>query len=178
MINPQNEPGISSFTTTLPVTVLCRPQGMPGADWQEFDRGPGVIQLPPGMEGSLRTRNIDDEQLACLVSEIAGCEAVTELNLSENRSVSNDGLAYLKKLPQLTSLNLSSCGLSNEGLSFLAGLTLLERLDLSYCNRITDVGLKFLWVLRNLVYLNLQGCVKASNGGISKLRRGGLTIHK
>jgi hypothetical protein len=33
-------------------------------------------------------------------------------------------------------------------------------------------------VLKNLTYLNLQGCVKVTNGGVSKLRRAGLDIHK
>jgi hypothetical protein len=40
------------------------------------------------------------------------------------------------------------------------------------------VGLKTIQGLRKLVYLDLQGCVKISNGGVSKLRRRTLTIHK
>ena len=178
MNTPQDKPAVSHFTTSLPVVVLHRPAGTPGADWQELDRGPGLIQLPPGVECSLRARNLDDDLLEQLVFEISGCAAITELNLAENRNVTNDGLVYLKHLPQLTSLNLSSCSLTNEGMSHLIALTRLERLDLSYCNRITDIGLKLLRSLRNLAYLNLQGCVKVTNGSISKLRRSTLTIHR
>ena len=166
------------FTTTLPVVVLCRPVQPPGADWYEFDHGPGRIQLPPGVETSLRARNMDDEQLAQLVGEIAACPAITGLNLAENRNVTNEGIACLEQLTWLTELNLSSCAVTNEGLSHLKGLLRLSRLDLSYCNRITDVGIKPLKVLRNLTYLDLKGCVKVTNGGTSKLRRAGLTIIK
>jgi len=37
---------------------------------------------------------------------------------------------------------------------------------------------KKLRALANLTSLDLQGCVKVSNGGLSKLRRPGLSIHK
>ena len=167
----------NGFTTTLPVTVLCRPRKPVGVDWREVDQGPGAIQLPAGEEASLRVRNLDDALLRLLVREIEGCLAITGLNLAENRAVTDDGLAYLVHLPQLTYLNLSSCGLTNHGISLLLPLTSLQYLDLSYCNRITDLGVKQLRALRNLAYLRLQGCVKVSNGSISKLRRKGLTIH-
>ena len=166
-----------TFTTTLPVWVLSRPRSAVGADWREIDEGPGVIHLPPGEEASLRTRNMYDGELAQLVSEIKGCTAITGLDLSENRNLTNEGLAYLARLPQLTYLNLSSCALTNQGFIYLLALPMLQYLDLSYCNRITDVGVKQLKALRNLSYLGLQGCVKVSNGSISKLRRSGLTIH-
>ena len=160
MDNPANTPKVMEFTTRLPVVVLCRP-----------------VQ-PPGVETSLRARNMDDEMLAQLVGEIVACPAITGLNLAENRNVTNDGIAYLEQLHWLTELNLSSCAVTNEGLSHLVGLSRLSRLDLSYCNRITDVGIKPLKVLRNLTYLDLKGCVKVTNGGTSKLRRPGLTIIK
>jgi hypothetical protein len=166
------------FITTLPVVVLCRPAQPPGADWYEFDHGPGRIQLPPGVETTLRARNLDDEALAQLVGEIVACPAISGLNLAENRNVTNEGIASLSQLHWLTELNLSSCAVTNEGLTHLKGLSRLSRLDLSYCNRITDMGIKTLRGLRNLTYLSLQGCVKVTNGGVSKLRRAGLTIYK
>jgi Leucine-rich repeat (LRR) protein len=156
--------------------VLCRPHSTINADWREVDEGPGVIHLPPGEEASLRAKNMYDDELATLVSEIKGCTAIIGLNLSENRNLTNEGLAYLARLPQLTYLNLSSCALTNHGFVHLLALPLLQYLELSYCNRITDVGVRQLKTLRNLSYLGLQGCVKVSNGSISKLRRSGLTI--
>ena len=80
-------------------------------------------------------------------------------------------------LPQLTTLNLSSCSLTSHGFIHLLALPRLVHLDLRYCNRITDAGVRQLKALRSLAYLDLQGCVKVSNGSISKLRRKGLTIH-
>ena len=165
------------FTTTLPVWVLCRPR-QPGApDWRELDHGPGAIQLPPGEEARLRINKLDDDLLEQMVREIKGCPAITGLNLAENRNVTNEGLAYLVHLPQLTYLNLSSCSVTNSGLRHLLGMHNLRYLDLSYCNRLTDDGIKELKALRSLKYLDLQGCVKVSNASLSKLRRDGLTIH-
>jgi hypothetical protein len=165
------------FTTTLPVLVLCRPVQPIGLDWRELDQGPGVIRLPAGEEARLRIKNLDDDLLQQLVGEIKGCPAITGLNLAENRKVTNEGLAHLVHLPQLTYLNLSSCSLTNSGVRHLLALHALQYLDLSYCNRLTDEGVKELKALRNLVYLDLQGCVKVNNSSLSKLRREGLTIH-
>ena len=168
---------LNGFTTTLPVWVLCRPLQPAGVDWREFDQGPGIIRLPEGEEASLHIKNLDDDLLQQLVSEIKGCAAITGLNLAENRNVTNEGLAHLVHLPQLTYLNLSSCSLTNSGVRHLLGLRALQYLDLSYCNRLTDEGVKELRALRSLKYLDLQGCVKVSNNSLSKLRRDGLTIH-
>ncbi len=172
--SPEKE---NSFSTTLPLLVLQRPLNPPNTDWQEVDRGPGIFKIPAGYEACVRVRTFNDDTLQQLVKEIIGCLTITALNLSENRNISDAGLAYLAGFHQLTDLNLSSCTISDHGLEYLLPLTGLTRLNLSYCNRITDAGLKRLNSLRHLVYLDLQGCVKISNGGISKLRRQGLMIH-
>ncbi len=174
----ENNP--NGFTTTLPVRVFCRPRQpgkLAGVDWRELDPGPGVIRIPAGEEARLRVKNYEDDLLRQLVSEIKGCAAITGLNLSENRNVTNAGLASLVQLPQLTYLSLSACSLTNQGMTHLLALPALQYLDLSYCNRITDEGVKQLRALRSLTYLDLQGCVKVNNSSLSKLRRDGLTIH-
>ncbi len=166
------------FSSTLPVIVYTRLVGDPGADWRELDRGPGFFTVPVGEEGSVRIHNIDDPALAVLVGELEGCRSIAELNLAENRKITDGGMALLAALPQLTSLNLSSCSLTDTGLASLAKLTGLARLNLSYCNRITDLGVKKLRDLPGLSYLDLQGCVKVTNGGLSKIRKKNLVIHK
>jgi Leucine-rich repeat (LRR) protein len=174
----ENNP--NGFMTTLPVWVFCRPrQPASGArvDWRELDQGPGIIRLPAGEEASLRIKNLDDDLLRRLVSEIQGCAAITGLNLSENRGITNQGLAYLVHLPQLTYLSLSACSLTNRGVTHLLALSSLQYLDLSYCNRLTNDGVKQLKALRSLTYLDLQGCVKVNNSSLSKMRRDGLSIH-
>jgi hypothetical protein len=103
---------------------------------------------------------------------------ITSLDLAENRKVTNDGLESLKMLPQLTYLNLSSCDITNSGLQYLLDLQQIKVLNLSYCHRLTDIGLKTLKGLPHLVFLDLQGVLKVTNGGLSKIRRSGLIIHR
>ncbi len=168
----------TSFSTTLPVWVLTRSTSDPVGDWQEFDRGPGYFNLPPGTEACVRIRNINDATLETLVQEISGCTAITYLHLAENRNITDAGLVCLKALPQLTRLDLGSCSLTDSGLAHLKGFTNLTILGLSYCNRITDAGLKHLKGLSRLQKLDLQGCVKVTHGGVARLNRRGLEIHE
>lgn len=177
-MNPTLSAEEHSFSSTLPILVLYRPQGDPAAQWQELDRGPGYFHIPAGDEVSIRIQNINDAILATLMKELQECPVIAELNLSENRNITDSGLDALKALPWLTSINLSSCSLTNTGLAKLAALPRLTRLNLSYCNRITDLGLKSLTHLNRLTYLDLQGCVKITNGGLSRLHLKGLTIHR
>lgn len=165
------------FTTKLSVLVLTRPQGVTAGDWQELDLGEGMHRLPPGQDVYVRVHNYDDRDLKTLVDELAGVSALTHLNLSENRNITDKGMEFLGKLPRLRGLNLSSCSISNQGLDALRALNRLETLDISYCNRITDLGLKALKSLSRLTFLDVQGCVKLTTGGLSKLRRSTLTIH-
>ena len=166
------------FSSALPISVNVRPADPPGADWQPFDEGPGIFHIPPGHQAQVRIKNIDNHTLSELVTDLQTCPAVTELDLSENRSIDDSGLVKLKPLKQLTSLNLSSCGLSDAGLESLKELDRLQRLNLSYCNRLTDRGLKTLDQMRNLQYLDLQGCVKITRAGVAHLNRPGLEIYK
>jgi hypothetical protein len=167
-----------SFSTKLEVLIFTRPVSNPPADWQEFDRGPGIFHLPDGQQTGVRLRNVGDVELEEFVEEAGDLQSLVMLNLSENRAITDESLPLLKKLPHLAILNLSSCGITSTGLDNLAGLTHLTDLDLSYCNRINDLGLKKLKVLVNLKSLNLQGCVKVSNAGSAHLRRPGLVIKK
>jgi hypothetical protein len=163
---------------SLPVTLFTRLPNAPAADWVEVDTGPGTIRLPEGQEYGFRIHTIGDEELAALVKELAGLQPITYANLSENRKITDDGVELLKTFPRLTYINLSSCGLSNEGLAHLPAFTHLTTLDLSYCNRLTGPALKHLRTLPNLQYLNLQGCIKITNGDVARFKKRGLTINK
>lgn len=159
--------------------ILQRPAGsLPGSDWQELDAGPGILHLPAGGEYAVRARNLDDETLEQLIAEMTGIREIVSLNLAECRNVTNDGIRFLKALPHLIELNLSSCSLTDTGLAELKFLNHLLHLNLSYCNRITNLGLLKLRDLRRLEYLDLQGCVKINRGGLVKVQRRGLVIHK
>lgn len=169
---------MSTFTTTFPAIVYARPRANPPAEWREIDLGPGIIHLPDGEEMGIRLRNIGDGELEQFVNEVQGLASLTMLNLSENRSISDEGMRSLPALSNLVILNLSSCGITNRGLEPLKELARLENLDLSYCNRLNDVGIKSLGGFLNLKRLNLRGCVKVTHAGAARLRRAGLLIEE
>lgn len=173
---PLSEP--CRLETELPVILLIRPTESSDPEWTDFDLGPGIFTIPTGHEVSVRIKNIDNKILAALVKEIQGCPAVTELNLTENRNITDDGIKKITPLKQLTSLNLSSCDITDAGLEFLPQLTHLRRLNLSFCNRISDLGVKKIQTfIQKLDYLDLQGCVRLTNAGINKIEHRNLTIH-
>lgn len=165
----------SRFSTILDVTLLTRAAG---ADWAEFDRGPGVFDLPDNQPGMVRAKMMDDNSLRQLVEEIRACPAITALNLSENRRITDKGIQILSALTQLTWLNIGATDITNEGTPFLSSLTRLEYLNLAFCNRLGDRGVRPLKALTRLTYLDLQGCVKVTRSGVVYLERRGLTIHK
>jgi hypothetical protein len=168
----------NSFSSTLPVMVYHRTQDSTVADWRELDFGPGVFHIPAEDLVMVRIKNIDDFVMKSLIAEITDCPAITFLNLSENRKITNKSMELISTLTNLTGLNLSSCSITDVGLVHLLPLTRLEHLDLSYCNRLSDSAFKELRNLRSLTYLDLQGCTKITTGGIARFNRRGLVIHR
>jgi hypothetical protein len=166
------------FSTTLPIVIFYRPTDHSTEEWKEFDRGPGFFNLPEGQEVMIKVKQINDDDLCQLCQDLAGCSKITALDLAENRKVTDDGLECLKKLPQLVYLNLSSCDITNIGLEYLLTMQQLRILNLSYCHRLTDLGLRTLKGLPHLAYLDLQGVLKITKAGMSKIRKDGLTIRR
>ena len=166
------------FSSTLPIVIFCRPPDQSAEEWKEFDRGPGYFDLPEGQEVMIKVKQIDDAGLCQLCQDLAACSMITSLDLAENRKVTDDGLECLKTLSQLVYLNLSSCDITNSGLLYLLKLQRLRMLNLSYCHRLTDIGLRTLKGLPRLVFLDLQGVLKITKAGMSKIRKAGLTIRR
>jgi hypothetical protein len=167
-----------NFYCTYPVIFFSRPIKTPPLDWTEIETGPGSIALPENQEYGFRIHNIDDLGLKHLVAEIAEVSPITYINLSENRKITEAGLAYLSGFTDLVYLNLSSCGLKNDGMAHLQDFPHLVTLDLSYCNRLTGPALKYLRHLPKLAELNLQGCIKLTNGDVARFKKRGLVIKK
>ncbi|NMC53096.1 MAG: hypothetical protein GYA48_05625 [Chloroflexi bacterium] len=167
------------FSSRFPIQVFTRQLGLSGPEtWREFDLGPGYFSIPEEHEVMVRARNIDDAQLLELITELEECPAITHLNLSENRKVTDASLPALARLKRLTWLNLSSCMITNRGLPSLTGLSRVTHLNLSYCNKLSDTGLKDLRALRGLRYLDLQGCPKVTRSGLARIERHNLEIYK
>ena len=164
--------------TSLPVIIFSRARATPPPDWVEIARGPGDISLPDGHEYGFRIRNIGDDELDILIKELAQVDPLVFANLSENRNIDDEGLELLRFLPNLKILNLSSCGLTNVGIANLKILPHLTELDLSFCNRLTGLTLKYLREMPTLQKLNLQGCVKITNGDMARFRRPNVALKK
>jgi hypothetical protein len=167
-----------SFSSSHPIQVLIRRSSEDPLSWKELDLGPGYFRIEPGWEAGVRIRNCDDTALREIVAEISSCPVITHLNLSENRKITDSGIESLPILKNIKELNLSSCNLTNEIFPILKKLPMLETLNLSFCPRISDEGLKPLRDFKRLVFLDLQGCPRITRGGLSKVERSGLIIHK
>jgi hypothetical protein len=148
------------------------------ADWQELDRGPGYFHIPADHEVRIRLKGAADSDLQTLVEEVMDVPVITSLDLSENRNITDSGIARLKNMPQLRSLNLSSCDITRKALDHLADLPGLISLNLSYCNRIDDHAVKSLNSLSQLIFLDIKACMQMTKAGLNKLQRRGLEIHR
>ena len=168
----------TTFSSALPVIVFTRPEDQPNLDWQEFDRGPGYFNIEAGYEIAVKIKSIDDQVLGQLVEDLKPVKALRYLDLVENRNITNEGLAKLKNLPQLTALNLSSCSITSSGMKHLQELVNLNRLHLSYCNKLNDPALKTFEAMRALTYVDLQGCLGFTKGGLARIRRRNLEIYR
>ena len=71
------------------------------------------------------------------------------------KSITGQGLVYLRALPKLEYLSLAHNAITDSGLAFLEGCPKLQSLILSG-NRITDFGLVYLEGLPNLQWLDLS----------------------
>ena len=159
-------------------TVPCEEVSARWLDWQEYDRGPGIFYIPTDVYLGVRAQGLHDADIRKLVDELKDVENLRYLNLTENRGITNDGMAAVGSLRQLRYLNIGACDINNQGMDFLPDLVNLEYLNLSYCNRITEKTAPYVQKMPKLKYLDLQGCIKINNGGLKKFEKKGLTIYK
>lgn len=80
----------------------------------------------------------------------------------------NAAMKSLTRLPRLTHLSLSNCGVDDSGVLHLESLSGLQNLDLAH-SRVTDVGCRSLSKLSNLHALNL-GDSQITIAGVRELR--------
>lgn len=82
--------------------------------------------------------------------------------------VTDDSLASVSSIQNLTDLDLSKTAVTDAGLAHIKGLTNLTRLNLNN-TAVTDAGLQHLAGLKNLTYLNLYG-TKVTDAGLESLK--------
>lgn len=111
---------------------------------------------------------------------VSGCSQITDAGLAHIRqltqlesldasytSITGDGLVHLARMDRLIRLRLLSIPIGNEGLAFLSRFAQLRHLSLSDA-RITDIGIRSLSHLDALEYLYL-GDAQISDEGLKHL---------
>ena len=98
---------------------------------------------------------------------ISVCSSLEELDLSEDSSITDAGMAHLAKLRELKKLNLWRVQISDDGALMLAPLTKLEWLNLDN-TKLSDSGLPVLKNMTALTFLHL-GSTQITAAGASEL---------
>ena len=104
-----------------------------------------------------------------MLLEVADVEAITALNLSGSKAVTDEGLRHLARLPNLKHLELDGTAVTDRGLAVLRDLPKLERISLAMTN-VTDAGVAHLASCDDIREVNLSwtrtgdGAVRALAG--------------
>lgn len=112
---------------------------------------------------ALAKLKLTDKQLEAL----AAFKGLEELDLGDNRQITDDGLVQLKDMDQLTKLRLANLSITGEGLVHISGLGQLEHINLALCNLLRDEGLSHLSGLTNLKHLDLASTGVTDDGVLS-----------
>jgi Leucine-rich repeat (LRR) protein len=97
------------------------------------------------------------------LKQLAGLLHLEELEFIGS-PISDDGLVYLKDMPELAWLRLRKTKITGAGLEHLKGLKRLYMLDLSFSAGVGDEGFEHLKKLRNLKRLYLNGTAVTNKG--------------
>jgi hypothetical protein len=106
---------------------------------------------------------IGDDDLA-IISQL---DQITSLNLDGSKRITDKGLKYLARMPQLRELTLSG-QITDRGLESLQHLRELQGLRMYWQNGITDKGISNLRLCNQLEEVDLLGC-NVGDGAIAAL---------
>jgi hypothetical protein len=108
-----------------------------------------------------------DDQGAELLGQLGQLQ---HLSLRGRQTMSQQGYHQLSRLRDLVSLELRSCGLTDEQLAFVADLPRLEVLQISG-NPLTNVGMRHLDNLQQLRVLNVSFCPRIDDEAFAEISR-------
>ena len=91
-----------------------------------------------------------------------------QLTLTANSEITDEGLARLNGMTNITGLDIATTNVTDVGLAHLATLSSLERLDISNNRRITDEGMKHIGQCVRLKELTMPA-TSISDAGIDPL---------
>ncbi len=122
-----------------------------------------------GLSANGRMTDAGLQRLASL--DAATRESVTRLDLGDSLQLTDDGLAYLARLPRLQELDLSGWKgqLTDRGLAVLAHLPELRQFQMCWQQNVSDAGLANLASCHRLESVNLLG-TQSGDGVILALR--------
>jgi len=89
------------------------------------------------------------------IRQLRGLDQIAGLNFELCSNVTNDGLKDLSGLKNLRVLILSGTAISDAGLQHLVPLKSVEAIDLEICDSVTDAGLAHLGQMKSLRALNV-----------------------
>ncbi len=92
-----------------------------------------------------------------ILARVADLEHVTTLHLGGSRAVTDDGLRHLARMPQLHTLDLSGCQVTDRGLEVLRQLPRLRRFQVCWRQDVTDRGAAHLSGCDELESVDLMG---------------------
>ena len=130
--------------------LIAREHGF--ANWDDLIAHPVITSRLDVLSSVVEANGqMTDEML----ERISHLEHVVSLRLSNSKSVTDEGVRHLARMPQLRVLDLSQTGITDRGLEVLRHLPNLESLSLVF-TRVTDAGLEHLRGSHSLERLNLM----------------------
>lgn len=131
-----------------------------GAEWDAL--------LDLVREHRITTLRANGQMTDALLGRVAELEHVTHLELDGSRQLTDAGLQQLARMPQLLSLDLSGCVVSDDALAVLRSLPRLRRFRMSWRSAITDAGAAHLAACEELESVDLMG-TQTGDGAIRAL---------
>jgi hypothetical protein len=161
------EAGFGNWTAFVEATTQGQPP--PGAAYQ-VDRkdnriAPRRLLAPDEWDalcGVIRERRITGLDASgfmtdAILARVARLEHVTSLHLGGSRALTDEGLRHLARMPQLQTLDLSGCQVTDRGLEVLRQLPHLRRFQLCWRREVTDAGAANLAACDELESVDLMG---------------------
>lgn len=126
-----------------------------------------IEQDLPAVTLILTGTNVSDSEL----ERVAGLLTLVKLYLNMCKSISDDGMRPLTRMPFLEELHLWETRITDEGLTILANAPALRELILYDCLNISPTGVAALATLPTLTDVYLSDSLRFSEKAIEALRR-------
>ncbi|MBX3475188.1 MAG: hypothetical protein KF754_12455 [Planctomycetes bacterium] len=123
-----------------------------------------IDALPPRV-GRLSAPTITNAGLSRLAKKVS----IRELDLNENKNITDEGLRHVASIRGLEELGVSHTGIGDKGVEHLANCS-LTYFSAWYCN-LGDRALKVLSGMPRMKQLQLKGCAGITDSGIAHLSK-------